>query len=172
VRAFLAKPAATSPAAAAAGSALVAYSLRYLSDGKPASIAFSATYDQVRCSALPDRAFAIQLSGANIDSDMYVWLERPGGEELVFYTNEKSGGTVNVSELLARQGVSDGVVHVKVGNANCFGTSANLSLSVDGQERWKAAVDKLLTDCGWQLEAKIHVNAATGAIDEVFRWIN
>jgi hypothetical protein len=172
MRAFLAKPPAGPVATAATTAALVTYSLRYLDDGKPVSIAFSATYDQVRCAPLPDRPFAIQLTGANIDSDLYVWLEGPAGEELVYYTKERAGGTVNLSELLARQSAPDAVVHLKVGNGNCFGASADVAISVDGQERWKAVVDKALADCGWQLEAKIHVNAANGAVDELFRWTN
>jgi hypothetical protein len=113
---------------------------------------------------------AVVLSGTNIDKDMYVWLERQPVNELVFYAGERTG-TVNLTEALRWRGVTAGILELKLGNGDCFGASGDLAISVDGQARWTATVDKRLSDCGWQLEAHVRVDLIAGTVQELSRWV-
>jgi hypothetical protein len=151
--------------------AVVAYTLRYLADGAPVELAFATAFDQTTCTALPDRPYAVVLTAANVDKDIYVWLADDGEGELVFHADEPKGGSVDLTQVLARRRAPEGVVQIKLGNGDCFRASGDLSITVDGVPRWTARVDKLLSDCGWQLEAKVKVSSATGEVDEVLRWI-
>lgn len=113
---------------------------------------------------------AVVLSGSNIDKDMYVWLERQPVNELVFYGGERTG-SVNLTEALRWRGVTAGILELKLGNGDCFGASGDLAISVDGQTRWTATVDKRLSDCGWQLEAHVRVDLIAGTVQELSRWV-
>jgi hypothetical protein len=149
----------------------IAFTARYLVDGQAAALAFAASYQQVRCTPLPDRPYALVLTGSNVDKELYVYLENGTGNELLLYSNQRGGGTVSLNQALDRHGASDGVIQMKIGNADCFHTSGTLAITVDGVQRWKIDMDKLLSDCGWQLEAKVRVSEATGTLEELYRWV-
>jgi hypothetical protein len=149
----------------------IAATIKYLVDRAPVELAFSTAFEQTTCVPLPDRPFAVVLSGANIDKDLYVWLENGGASELLFYSNQRQGGSVDLTQALARHGAPEGTIEMKLGNGDCFGASGSLAITVDGAPRWSAAVDKGLSDCGWQLDARVKVSSASGEVDELLRWV-
>jgi hypothetical protein len=149
----------------------VGYTLKYLVDGEPAAMTFATHYRQIRCVPMPDRPFTLAMTGSNIDKDLYVWLESPGGNDLLLYSNEPGGGVVNLNLALDRHGAAEGVIQMKVGNGDCFHASGSLAITVDGVTRWSLETDKALSDCGWQLEGRVRVNQTTGKLEELLRWL-
>jgi hypothetical protein len=147
---------------------VVAYTAKYIQTRRVARMSYSVTYDQSDCRFLAAVPYNIEFQAWNIDDDVYVWKTSVNDANRIFYTNGDSG-EVNLTGTIGSEGEQ---FIIKVGNAGCFQSRADLAVTVDGQQKWRLSMNhNWWCDCGWQVDTHLTVNKNTGAVTETYRWV-
>jgi hypothetical protein len=195
IRALIADPVAAAYSPKNPG-APIAYSVNYLLTGARAEMAYHvARYNRSECERIPARPFRLSLQGTNIDDDMWVYLARPENRDnpdawqRIFVTNTRvaSGAspwhsvdlTAEIARFNAGSGAltpfTDTAVIVKLGNGGGFGSSGDFRVCgerpCDSEPLWSFGFHPVgWRTLGWQVEAKLNVNPATGEVRPVGLW--
>ncbi|TGL59490.1 thiol-activated cytolysin family protein [Leptospira sarikeiensis] len=161
IRNFLANPEAANYSAANPG-APIAYTLNYLKDRSVAKMSYTTVYDQRDCEATYSenpQVFTAKLG--KVDDKVRFLMD---GQE--FFSTNPEADVYTGPEINLNNAMSVGSEHeftVEMYNANCFGTSLDFDLKLNGTVLRSRNFAKSISTCGKQLTYRYKLNKVTGA---------
>ncbi|HUX85426.1 MAG TPA: thiol-activated cytolysin family protein [Chloroflexota bacterium] len=130
-------------------------------NGQPIQLNDAVTFQAQTCNkmALPNPTYSYTVRLSNINYDVYVYVNGA-------LVKHQVGGSATVA-INSRLGTGDNTLEIKLGNANCFKASLNMSIDVNGAQKVTRGYYNDLASCFYPADWKYKVNKDTGIVTKV-----